>query len=62
MRNLKPKIKIDKFSGSGEGMLYYNEGFIAGNENGNSLLSEGYSSGKIFDNTDTEYITLFQVV
>ena len=39
-------------------MLYYNEGFIAGNENGNSLLSEGYSSGKIFDNTDTEYITL----
>jgi len=58
MRNLKPKIKIDKFSGSGEGMLYYNEGFIAGNENGNSLLSEGYSSGKIFDNTDTEYITL----
>ncbi len=58
MRNLKPKIKIDKFSGSGEGMLYYNEGFIAGNENGNSLLSEGYSSGKIFDDTDTEYITL----
>ena len=58
MRNLKPKIKIDKFSGSGEGMLYYNEGFIAGNENGNSLLSEGYSSGKIFDNTDTAYITL----
>lgn len=58
MRNLKPKIKIDKFSGSGEGMLYYNEGFIAGNENGNSILSEGYSSGKIFDNTDTEYITL----
>ena len=38
-------------------MLYYNEGFIAGNENGNSLY-EGYSSGKIFDNTDTEYITL----
>lgn len=58
MRNLKPKIKIDKFSGSGEGMLYYNEGFIAGNENGNSLLSEGYYSGKVFDNTDTAYITL----
>lgn len=58
MRNLKPKIKINKFSGSGEGLLYYNEGFIAGNENGNSLLSEGYSSGKVFDNTDTEYITL----
>ncbi len=55
MRNLKPKIKIDKFSGSGEGMLYYNEGFIAGNENGNSLLSEGYNSYKIFNSKDTNY-------
>ena len=28
MVNLKPKLKINKFTGSGDGLLYYNEGFL----------------------------------
>ena len=58
MRNLKPKVQIDKFTGSGQGLLFYNEGFTAGNENGNSLLDEGYRTNKIFDNSDTGYTSI----
>lgn len=55
MNNLKPKVKIDKFTGSGDGLLYYNEGFIPNNESGGSLMDIGYSSYKIFDNSDSGY-------
>lgn len=55
MRNLKPKLTIDKFTGSGEGLLFYNEGFTAGNENGNSLLDEGYRTIKLFEIGDANF-------
>ncbi len=58
MRNLKPKLTIDKFTGSGQGLLFYNEGFTVGNENGNSLLNEGYRTNKIFDNSDAGYTSI----
>ena len=55
MRNLKPKLTIDKFTGSGDGLLYYNEGFLANNENGNSLLTETFKFDKYWDTTDTNF-------
>lgn len=55
MRNLKPKLTIDKFTGSGDGLLYYNEGFLANNENGNSLLTESFIFEKYWDTTDANY-------
>ena len=55
MRNLKPKLTIDKFTGAGDGLLYYNEGFLAGNENGNSLLTETFKFEKYWDTTDANY-------
>jgi hypothetical protein len=55
MRNKKPIIQIDKFSGSGDGLLYYNEGFVAGNENGNSLLTETFKYDKYWDTTDVGF-------
>ncbi len=54
-RNLKPKLTIDKFTGSGDGLLYYNEGFLAGNENGNSLLTETLKFEKYWDTTDDNF-------
>jgi len=57
-RNLKPKLQIDKFSEAGKGRLFYNEGLIADNENGNSLLYDGYRSSKEFDNSDTAFSSL----
>lgn len=58
MNNLKPKVKINKFTEAGKGLLFYNEGLIADNENGNSLLYDGYRTLKIFDNSDTAFTTL----
>lgn len=55
MVNLKPKLKINKFTGSGDGLLYYNEGFVAGNENGNSLLTESFKYEKYWDTLDANY-------
>lgn len=55
MNNLKPKVRIDKFTGSGDGLLYYNEGFTAGNENGNSLLTETYKFEKYFNSYDSNF-------
>lgn len=55
MVNLKPKLKINKFTGSGDGLLYYNEGFVAGNENGNSLLTESFKYDKYWDTLDAGF-------
>lgn len=51
----KPLLTIDKFSGSGEGGLFYNEGFMPDRENGQSVLREAFVSTNNFDNSDSGY-------
>lgn len=49
----KPIITIDKFSGSGAGGIWYNNGLVAHKENGQSMLMEDFKQVKIVDDTDT---------
>ena len=51
----KPLISINKFSGSGEGGVFFNEGFIPDEDNGASVLREGLGSLKGFDNADANF-------
>ena len=44
MRNLKPKLTIDNFTGSGDGNILYNEGFLPEIINGKSVITSGIIS------------------
>lgn len=56
MRNLKPILQIDKFSGSGENGILYCDGLYPEVDNGKSEMAEGFRSIKVID-TDTEGFT-----
>lgn len=53
----KPIISINKFSGSGNGGVFFNEGFIPDKDNGASILREGLVTSKDFDSSDTGFKT-----
>ena len=50
MRNLKPILQIDKFSGSGKNGILYCEGFYPEIDNKKSVMSEGYYTSNLFTN------------
>lgn len=49
----KPIISIDKFSGSGAGGIWFNNGMTAHTDNGVSQMIEDFKQVKIFDDSDS---------
>jgi len=65
MGNLKPILKIDNFSGSGDGNVVYNEGFLPEVINGKSIITSGITSntligdGTLYGTVDLKKIISF---
>lgn len=60
----KPIVTINNFSGSGDGGVYYNEGFVSVTEGGQSLLQEGLittKGGEGVDNSDSGFTDISKV-
>jgi hypothetical protein len=56
----KPIISIDKFSGSGAGGIWYNNGLVAHKENGQSMLMEDFKQESVFTKASTGFSNLEQ--
>lgn len=63
MNNLKPKVKIDKFSGMADsGGTFYIDGFSIENENGVMSLDESYKITEVASNATTNFSNLGEVM
>lgn len=55
MRNKKPLIQIDKFSGAGQNGILYCQGFYPEVDNQKSVMGEGFITANVFNTTTTGF-------
>jgi hypothetical protein len=54
----QPILNIDKFAGSGESGILFNEGFYPEIDNGKSVMGEGFSNSTLINTSTTGYSNL----
>lgn len=58
MRNKKPILQIDKFSGAGKNGILYCQGLYPETDNGKSVMGEGFVAGNKFNKLTTGFTNL----
>lgn len=61
MRNKKPLIQIDKFSGAGQNGILYCQGFYPEVDNQKSVMGEGFIASNIFNTATTGFSNVYNI-